>query len=64
MRYAVGMALTNASPLPSGLPARVLRLEGSSNFRDLGGYQAADGRSLQWRRLFRSDHLASLSAAW
>ncbi len=65
MRYAVVMASTIASPLPSGtsLPARVLRLEGSSNFRDLGGYTTADGRSLQWRRLFRSDHLAGLSAA-
>ena len=57
------MAITNASPLPPGMPDRVLRLEGSSNFRDLGGYTAADGRSLQWRRLFRSDHLAGLSAA-
>jgi len=63
MRYAVAMAITNASSLPSGMPARVLRLEGSSNFRDLGGYTTADGRSLQWRRLFRSDHLAGLSAA-
>src|SRR5690606_25816213 len=26
-------------------------------------YTTADGRSLQWRRLFRSDHLAGLSAA-
>jgi protein-tyrosine phosphatase len=63
MRYAVAMAITNASSLPSGMPARVLRLEGSSNFRDLGGYTTADGRSLRWRRLFRSDHLAGLSAA-
>ena len=45
------------------MPDRVLRLEGSSNFRDLGGYSTADGRSMQWRRLFRSDHLAGLSAA-
>lgn len=45
------------------MPARVLHLDGSSNFRDLGGYTAADGRRLQWRRLFRSDHLAGLSAA-
>lgn len=65
MRYAVGMASTTAFPLSPGtaLPDRVLRLEGSSNFRDLGGYSTADGRCLQWRRLFRSDHLAGLSAA-
>jgi protein tyrosine/serine phosphatase len=24
------------------------------NFRDMGGYQAADGRTVRWRRLFRS----------
>ncbi len=27
------------------------------NFRDLGGYPARDGRSIKWRRLFRSDAL-------
>ena len=44
-------------------PDRHLRLDGASNFRDLGGYLGRDGRPLQWRRLFRSDHLAALSAA-
>ncbi|MDD0810550.1 tyrosine-protein phosphatase [Curvibacter sp. RS43] len=38
-------------------------LAGASNFRDLGGYQGKDGRRLRLRRLFRSDHLAQLSAA-
>ncbi|MGE0728933.1 MAG: tyrosine-protein phosphatase [Acidimicrobiia bacterium] len=32
-------------------------LEGPSNFRDLGGYRAADGRIVRWRRIFRSDAL-------
>lgn len=66
MRYAVAMtSLIAASSLSPGtaLPTRVLRLQGSSNFRDLGGYVTADGRRLRWRRIFRSDHLASLSAA-
>jgi protein-tyrosine phosphatase len=27
------------------------------NFRDLGGYQAADGRTVRWRRVFRADGL-------
>ena len=44
-------------------PDRHLRLEGASNFRDLGGYLGHDGRPLRWRRLFRSDHLAALTAA-
>ncbi len=41
---------------------RVLPLRGASNFRDLGGYVGRDGLVLRWRRLFRSDHLAGLSA--
>ncbi len=40
---------------------RSVKLSGASNFRDLGGYAAADGRPLRWRRLFRSDHLAALT---
>lgn len=33
------------------------------NFRDLGGYRAADGRSVRWGRLYRSDSLAKLADA-
>lgn len=40
---------------------RVLRLQGASNFRDLGGYHGHGGRPLRWRRLFRSDHLGGLT---
>lgn len=40
---------------------RHIPLEGLSNFRDLGGYEAADGRTVKWRRIFRSDTLAGLS---
>lgn len=42
---------------------RLLRLEGTSNCRDLGGYVGHEGRPLRWRRLFRSDHLGALTAA-
>ncbi|MCG8503719.1 MAG: tyrosine-protein phosphatase, partial [Sphingomonadales bacterium] len=35
-------------------PDRRLPFEGTANFRDLGGYEAADGRAVQWRRVFRS----------
>ncbi|RGE46439.1 tyrosine-protein phosphatase [Comamonas testosteroni] len=42
-------------------PERPIALEGASNFRDLGGYQGLDGRSLQWRKLYRSAHLAHLT---
>jgi protein-tyrosine phosphatase len=30
------------------------------NFRDVGGYQGLDGRTVRWRRLFRSDALHRL----
>ena len=43
------------------IPPRHLKLEGASNFRDLGGYPTADGRALKWRRIFRSNHLGHLT---
>ena len=49
-------------PAPA-TPARSLSLAGASNFRDLGGYPGHGGRTVKWRRLFRSDHLAGLTAA-
>lgn len=36
-------------------------LEGASNFRDLGGYEAADGRTVKWGMVFRSGMLARLT---
>ena len=43
--------------------ARSIPLEGQPNFRDLGGYQTADGRTVKWRQLFRSGELGKLSDA-
>ena len=40
---------------------RQIALAGTSNFRDLGGYQGLDGRRLRWRKLYRSAHLAHLT---
>ena len=45
------------TPVPAPL------LEGASNFRDVGGYRNAQGRRVRHGRVFRSDHLASLTAA-
>jgi protein-tyrosine phosphatase len=42
-------------------PARHLNLAGASNFRDLGGYPARDGRAVRWRQIFRSNHLGHLT---
>jgi protein-tyrosine phosphatase len=47
----------------SDLPARHFNLHGASNFRDLGGYATADGRSVRWRHIFRSNHLGHLTPA-
>lgn len=44
-------------------PLRHWKLEGATNFRDLGGYPGHEGRPLRWRRIFRSDHLGALSEA-
>ncbi len=40
---------------------RRIAFDGLHNFRDLGGYQAADGRTVRWGRLFRADSLAKLA---
>lgn len=40
---------------------RDLPLERASNFRDLGGYEAADGRRLRWGKIFRSGATPLLS---
>ena len=34
---------------------RFVPLQGCFNFRDLGGYPTRDGRTVKWRKLFRSD---------
>lgn len=43
------------------LAERKLSLQGAPNFRDLGGYQASDGRHLKWGRIYRSSKLSALS---
>lgn len=40
---------------------RLLPLEGGRNFRDLGGYRAADGRTVVWGKLFRSGSMVKLT---
>ena len=53
--------------IPAALPVgqrhdhRLLNFEGIANFRDLGGYPAADGRQVRWGVLYRSGTLAHSS---
>jgi protein-tyrosine phosphatase len=47
----------------SDSPARHFDLAGASNFRDLGGYPAKNGRMVRWRQIFRSNHLGHVTEA-
>jgi protein-tyrosine phosphatase len=40
---------------------RKLGMQGTPNFRDFGGYPAADGRRVKWGYLYRSGQLSKLS---
>lgn len=40
---------------------RINSLTGVKNFRDMGGYEAEDGRFMRWGRIFRSGHLSDLT---
>jgi protein tyrosine/serine phosphatase len=42
------------------LQRREIPLVGQNNFRDLGGYRAADGRGVKWGQLYRSGELSEL----
>lgn len=65
--WALARAL-RPTPLPRSLPperrqpGQRLLFDGAGNLRDLGGYRAADGRTVRWGALYRSDHLNKLSA--
>ena len=54
-------------PIPAELPRtertahRDLPLQGAYNFRDLGGYPTADGRTTRWGLVYRSGQLSDLS---
>lgn len=43
------------------IATRALPLEGGRNFRDLGGYQTTDGKTVKWGKLYRSGVLAGLT---
>lgn len=56
-KHGVGLVM-NVPP-----PERFLAIDGCFNFRDLGGYRTEDGRTVRWRRLYRSDQLHRISVA-
>jgi protein-tyrosine phosphatase len=48
---------------PPAAPVRHVDLEGQPNFRDLGGYQTTDGRTVKWGEVYRSGELPHLTDA-
>lgn len=59
-----GQAPEPVSPTPAPQPAppeRHVALDGQPNFRDVGGYETTDGRSLKWGEVYRSGELPRLS---
>jgi len=47
--------------MPEHVKKRHLGLEGAPNFRDLGGYETSDGRSVRWGLFYRSDRLPAVN---
>lgn len=43
--------------------SRMVALGGGRNFRDLGGYPSADGRTVRWNRIFRAGSPVALTDA-
>ncbi len=40
---------------------REIKLQGSINFRDLGGYPAKDGKHIKWGKIYRSAEISNLT---
>ena len=57
------MSVTELLPPIGDDARRLVRLDAVHNFRDMGGYPTADGRTTRWRTLFRADGLYRLTGA-
>ena len=44
-------------------PQRILKINGGHNFRDMGGYRTADGRTVRWATLYRSGVMSKIDAS-
>ncbi len=40
---------------------RLLNMDGTVNFRDVGGYKTTEGQTVKWGKIYRSGHLYKLS---
>lgn len=53
--------LRSADGVRYRLAERLVPLEGAMNFRDVGGYETADGRFVRWGKIYRSAALSGLT---
>lgn len=58
-RYFVGLTTEDGDTLI--VSDKRIPLEGSNNFRDIGGIPTRDGRYLRWGQIYRSDRLNALT---
>lgn len=59
----MGRRMSEQPSSGSDLERRHIRLPGTSNLRDLGGYPGAGGRGVRWGRLYRSGAMPKLDEA-
>jgi len=57
----VCMAVLDSHAQVADSAKRFVRLDGTVNFRDIGGYATKDGRHVKWGKIYRSDALNRLS---
>jgi protein-tyrosine phosphatase len=62
-RFLLAVLLMGPSPLVCAAERANVKLEGQPNFRDLGGYETADGRKVKSGVVFRSGELHRLTDA-
>jgi protein-tyrosine phosphatase len=58
---ALNARSNECSAAEPGLSPRLIALEGGVNFRDVGGYRAAGGRTIRWGKVFRAGVLCYFS---
>ncbi|WP_161897679.1 tyrosine-protein phosphatase, partial [Gordonia spumicola] len=59
--FAIVLVVLASIALAPGTAQAAPRLQSASNFRDIGGYPAADGKTVRTGQLFRSNKLSNLT---
>ncbi len=57
---AMGIATISNAQIADSLQRKVV-LQGSQNFRDLGGYKTQDGKQVKWGQVYRSADISKLT---